>query len=191
MTCIGYVTGFRFQSQGRQRRLLDFLSSDLCQLMCWGTGGPLFLYFRQGRRDGQGGGIKDTFIHSTGGTGPKSPPQDLITLSSFSHWHVVARHSQPNLCLHEQAWQKGSGSKRPLRGLLTHTAAKWLILFYFFENGRSLNVCLTRKNNKSLPSWKCCFFADVLFRLVVCGCSFLMLHSGNLWLQHRNSPWPS
>lgn len=92
-------------------------------------------------------GIKDTFIHSTGGMGPKSPPQDLITLSSFSHWHVVARHSQPNLCLHEQAWQRGSGSKRPLPGLLTHTdcgkVANFII--FFKMGGLSLNVCLTRK----------------------------------------------
>lgn len=53
MTCIGYVTGFRFHSQGKQRRLLDFLSSDLCQLMYWRIGGPLLYFWWVGgvRRD--------------------------------------------------------------------------------------------------------------------------------------------
>lgn len=73
MTCIGYVTGFRFHSQGRQRRLLDFLSSDLCQLVYWGTEGPLLLYFGWGERDPLGRGERQEFLHSAGPTGPRLP----------------------------------------------------------------------------------------------------------------------
>lgn len=73
-------------------------------------------------REGEG----QEFLHSTSLLGLQSLLFNLITQSSFSPWHVLAKH--------RQAWQRDASSKRPVPEPLTHTAAKWLI--WFILDGR-------------------------------------------------------
>lgn len=92
-----------------RRRLLYFLTSRLCQLMCWRffwTPSLANLGFRA--RPEWRGGCEP--VHAfIGPHAPESPLFDLIAQSSFNP-DILGKHTQVNLCLQRQAWQQ-----KPLR----------------------------------------------------------------------------
>lgn len=90
------------------RRLLYFLTSRLCQLMCWRFFGPppsLTWGFGPGR-SGVGGAKRfmPSSVHTL-----LNLLFDLIAQSSFNP-DILGKHTQVNLCLQRQAWQQ-----KPLR----------------------------------------------------------------------------